>query len=108
MPYRDRIPIRLSLGEVAAAGVCCGLVALSAFLVEAIDPRDDAPVAVYAGVHIPGGRDGSVRGVRAEEASDDAAEDGSQEEGRVCSKHEVAMYSKPQTSSASWSGQLTC
>lgn len=45
---------KLSLGEIAAAWVCCGGLAVGAFLINSGGGRGDSAAAVYAGAHIPG------------------------------------------------------
>jgi hypothetical protein len=44
---------KLSLGELAAAWVCCGGLALGAILINSGE-RDGSAAAAYAGAHIPG------------------------------------------------------
>ena len=46
--------LKLSFGEIAAAWVCCGVLAGGALLVGSGGARDDPAAAAYAGAHIPG------------------------------------------------------
>jgi hypothetical protein len=95
MPHdQTHFPIAISLREVAAAWACCGLVALGALLVQAVDRRDDLPVSAFVGVHIPSAGEMSVRNVRFEEVPDDASEEklrtySNREEAPVCTAQET-------------------
>ena len=61
---------KLSFGEIAAAWVCCGILALGAFLVDSSGARNDPAAAFYAGARIPGGAGERPPGPDAEDEPD--------------------------------------
>jgi hypothetical protein len=61
---------KLSFGQIAAAWVCCGGLALGAFLVSSKGGRDNPAAAFYAGAHIPGGGGQRPSGPDAEDEPD--------------------------------------
>jgi|SRR5579863_9927574 len=80
--------MRHSMREIVAAWACCGLVGLSALIVEG---HDRPAIAVYAGVHIPA-RGGSI----APDLSivDEFADDASDSAGTILNRGEPSLYSR--------------
>lgn len=62
---------KLSLREIAAAWVCCGVLAAGAFLVNSGGGRDASATAAYAGAHIPDGAGRQPREAQAGDEPDD-------------------------------------
>jgi hypothetical protein len=98
----NQFPVRISLREVVAAWACCGLVALGAFLGAAVDRRKEAPLAMFARVHIPASGAMSVRAAHPGDEPDDAADGETKAclnwgKASVCPALDVAAYSNLQT-----------
>jgi hypothetical protein len=96
MPYEDEHPsLRISVRDVAAAWICCGLVALGALLAESGSPRVDTPIASYAGVHIPSRNGWNAHDIYPGSSLDDPADgslitDANGEDSSFCSTLDVA------------------